>query len=332
MIKRKFSNREKIMILVLGCLVFFTLMIAFVIMPGMDKLSALKQNLQEAKTQEIEMKTAINNKDDIENSLDNIKADVEQYASVYYAPMEPEEADVVVSGMVARYGFTPTTLEIQPAAETVIIPYSQAQKNSTKNNGETVTDTTVDTSEKTKESPYSLTAYEVTITANGTGNQFPALCAEICLNPSMHLMSYAIETAETKEDVRDSAGTVTSTITKLSYVVTATIQLFSYKSYSDAELKDLNENINMPTTPDPGANTSGNGAITTPDTSAQGNGAVNNGTVNNGTANNGTANNGTTNNGTVNNGAANNGTVNNGVANNGTANGVNDDTPTPFER
>lgn len=227
--KRELSGREKGLIYALGCLVAFTLIIVFVLLPGLERLQEVKTDRLETEARKTETETIIRNQAANEAALEEIQNQAQDKTSSYYSPMDPEEADVLLSGMISRYGFTPTSLSMEPLAEATIAPYSAG-------NGSSDTDASQDTAEDTPEEDAadttSLQSYHVTISGEGTNNQVAGLVGEICLNPSMHLISFDDQINITEENVYDDEGLLTSTNTVTRYSVTVTVEIFTYKPYT----------------------------------------------------------------------------------------------------
>lgn len=266
---RTLTLREKVLIYILCCTVVFTAVVLLLLMPGISKHTTASESLNTALEKKQTADDAINNKEALENKYDSLKEAFSSLAGEYYSTMEPEEADVVLSGMVSRYGFTPTSLEISPIAATTVQTYVPG---SSASSGEAAAE-----GEKTNASDNTLNSYTMTIKGSGTNNQFAALCAEICLNKSMHLVSYSFNAVSTEEDVNSASqgttsgssttnrsddtdttdtnkttansttstkstteSTNTTTRTQTTYEVTITVELYTYAGSTELGNNDFN--------------------------------------------------------------------------------------------
>lgn len=247
--KRELSGREKGLIYALGCLVAFTLITVFVLLPGLERLQEVKTDRLETEARKTETETIIKNQAANEAALEEIQSQAQDKTASYYSPMDPEEADMLLSGMINRYGFSPTSLSMEPLAEATIEPYSPggdgssdsaasqdtSEASSEDTSGDTAENASEDTSDTSEEdggNRPTLQSYHVTVSGEGTGNQVAGLVGEICLNPSMHLISFDNQINITEENVYDDQGLLTSTNTVTKYVVTVTVEIFTYKPYN----------------------------------------------------------------------------------------------------
>ncbi len=233
------SPGKKGFIYILCCVVVLAAILFCLLLPGLARLESVKGDRAEAEAQKIKTQTVIKNKAANEAVLAELASQAVDKTSAYYAPMEEEDADALVSGMVSRYGFTPISLNIEALAEASVSPYypqgltdegtdaqsdAEEQQNQASKKG---------TGENNSEDEYEpvLNSYRLTVNAKGTSNQVAGLVAEICLNPSMHLISFDNEMVITEENVYDTNGVLTSTNTVVSYEITVTLELFTYESY-----------------------------------------------------------------------------------------------------
>lgn len=253
--KRQFSSREKGLIYALVCFIAFTLLLVCFILPGLAKLQDVKADRNTAEERKTKTETVIKNQAANEAALDELEAQAIEKTSAYYAPMNPEDADTLVSGMLSRYGFTPTALSIEPLAEATVAPYQPQDQAGDAGESDTALDTEtteVDTQSQAEPEPADagaedqsgqesenkeqadaevLNSFHLTVSAEGTGNQVAGLVAEICLNPSLHLVSFDNQTIITEENVYDAEGKLTSTNSVTTYQITVTVELFTYDSY-----------------------------------------------------------------------------------------------------
>ncbi|MDO4541573.1 MAG: hypothetical protein Q4C00_01925 [Bacillota bacterium] len=241
MMKRELSRREKSLIYILCCVVVLSLLLIVLILPGLTRLQDVKSDRSEAEARRTETETVIKNQAANEAVLEELENQAKDKTSSYYAPMDPEEADSLVSAMIVRYGFTPTSLEMEPLTQATIEPYDPSGENEVFSGS---------SGEEEAEEGSTLQSYHLTINGEGTSNQVAGLVSEICLNPSMHLVSFSNDIVITEEEKYDDAGILTSTETVTTYTVTITLELFTYEAYEpksgdgSSDDNDNNDNSN----------------------------------------------------------------------------------------
>ena len=199
----KLSTREKTMIIALVIFALVGGLGYFVVMPALDKLSTISEEILELETQQISMQNQIGLKDTFIKQLEEAQTNYEKYQTVFFPQMSPERIDEMITSAIKDCGLQAVSLTMsQIQTETVptfsaqtlqINSAASAEEDSSEEGaeGEEASEEEMEMEEEyfPGEGPYSF-VYTVDINAAGGRENAYALLDTMLATDALRVISY----------------------------------------------------------------------------------------------------------------------------------------------
>ena len=203
------SQREKIMVIALIIIVLVGGIGYFVIMPALDKLTTLQEEIDSLETQQITIQNQIALKETFAQQLKDAKVDYEKYQTVFFPQMSPERIDEMITSAIHDCGlrpvsltmsqiqtepvpmFSPQMLEINSTSsgEEEVIEEEPVEGEEESAEGEEATEEEMEELPISTDGPYSF-VYTVDITAAGGRENAYALLDTMLATDALKLISF----------------------------------------------------------------------------------------------------------------------------------------------
>ncbi len=215
--KAGLSNREKIMVCALICLVLVLGIFYLLIKPVYEQYTVLQDEIAENEMVEIQMRQAISGLEQMEKDIASLQWQVRQEAANYYKPLSTDELDDLITSLLQKYHIVSSDLVItEPSYEpvysyddlllqegdadnkTVVSTATEEEKpsdNEDKSNGKTAQaakDVTAKNEEETDSSGYVLKS-TAEVKAIGSKSDFVDMVDSISKNKSIHISGFTLK-------------------------------------------------------------------------------------------------------------------------------------------
>lgn len=161
----KLTNREKILLYILVCVIILVVGIFLLIMPAINNHNTLKSEKEAA---QLELAAVEKNKvdySDLDKNIKKVSTDLSEIKKKFYTSMKKEDIDKLITNLCITEGLDPVSLTISDKSSETIVSYSEYLKNSSESTKSTsLADKNKE--EKTDET-LSLNMYQVDLTVKG---------------------------------------------------------------------------------------------------------------------------------------------------------------------
>lgn len=175
----KFSEREKVMLIILAFFLLFTISWVYLIQPALMQLNVLRSELVELEDNRIASQQLIMRVDVMQESYEENTALIEEAKAKLYMPMGAEEVDRLITAMLLENNLTPEAMFID------LLGYEKAIEES------------IDASDDGQADTVS-TFYTITLTARGSKKGFRGMLDAVNNASGLTVRSY--NCAGTDED------------------------------------------------------------------------------------------------------------------------------------
>lgn len=120
----KFTKRERVLLYILLCLVLVLGGVFFLILPSFEKYNNLKATHQTAELELESARASIIDYTDLDKQIKKTAKELKAIKNKFYAEMDKEEVDDLVTESAVNHNLVPTSLSISEVAKEDVVNFS----------------------------------------------------------------------------------------------------------------------------------------------------------------------------------------------------------------
>jgi hypothetical protein len=209
------TKRERTMILFLIVLLVLAGFAYFVLLPGIEKINTLTDEVAALEEEELNYRLAIAQTESYNKIYTESLAEYEAAKGAYRLPMDPESLDEMITGFLLNANFEPETLGLQPISLEAVQPYkSPALETVPFVTGGAIDASNAGTPSETSggDSVASSYVYTVNVSAAGKIENLYALLDHVSGMTGVRIESYAFTPGN--EEIPQSGSEAASSVTR----------------------------------------------------------------------------------------------------------------------
>ena len=115
---KKLTKREKILLYILTCLVIFSVGIYFFILPSVEEITDLEQQLKNARSIQDETKTMLQTSEQIKERIDSLSVEITDLSSDLFGLMHNFQIDKTITDLLTKNNIRQSNLTVTVPNET----------------------------------------------------------------------------------------------------------------------------------------------------------------------------------------------------------------------